>query len=297
MIMRTGVLACGALSLIVHMASAVVFTRPAPVEIAGTTPAAARLGNSFADVAAGSAVSVPGPSTILATPVAAASGIPEKGIIRPTETSSAKPLPLITAPTNAAVASVPDARVAAAPAALAPVSPETTVTGTEAAEGAAPLEASLRPRPRPEPETLAAPDPAPPRPRAAEPAPPSGTLRGAEAESAGVAEGVAEGTSRDADGQGEAAATAGNAGASNYPGVVMRKINRTRKPKVGARGTATVGFEIAANGALARLVILNSSGNAAIDAAAMDHLQRAAPFPPPPAGAERRFQVAYESRG
>jgi protein TonB len=77
----------------------------------------------------------------------------------------------------------------------------------------------------------------------------------------------------------------------------MRKISRTRKPKVGARGTAVVGFEIAASGALASVRILRSSGHEALDAAATDHLRRAAPFPAPPAGAQRRFQIVYESRG
>lgn len=91
-------------------------------------------------------------------------------------------------------------------------------------------------------------------------------------------------------------AEAGNAAATNYPGAVMRKISRTRKPRVGMRGTAIVGFEVAGNGGLAGVQVLQSSGAAEIDAAAVEHLRRAAPFPPPPAGAERRFQVAYDSR-
>jgi TonB family protein len=112
-------------------------------------------------------------------------------------------------------------------------------------------------------------------PHSRDPTPPSGAAAGAaEAERSGVAEGTDQGRSREPSDEDAVATEAANAAASNYPGAVMRKINRTRKPNVGARGTAVLGFEIASNGALASNQVLRSSGSATIDAAAVDHLQR-----------------------
>jgi protein TonB len=77
----------------------------------------------------------------------------------------------------------------------------------------------------------------------------------------------------------------------------MRQLSRTPRPEAGRRGAAVVGFEVGSGGELRRAVILRSSGHEAIDRAAVEHLRRAAPFPAPPQGADRRFQVRYESRG
>ncbi|MCV2893570.1 energy transducer TonB [Lentibacter sp. XHP0401] len=87
------------------------------------------------------------------------------------------------------------------------------------------------------------------------------------------------------------ASTKGNAAASNYPGTVMRKISRVPKPRVGSTGTATVRFTISANGGLASASIARSSGIASLDRAALKVIQRAAPFPKPPAGAQRSFTL------
>ncbi|MFN3208728.1 MAG: TonB family protein [Roseovarius sp.] len=83
----------------------------------------------------------------------------------------------------------------------------------------------------------------------------------------------------------------GNAAASNYPGQVMRKISRVPRPRVGSRGTAVVAFRIAGNGGLAGVSIARSSGSSALDQAAVRMIQRAAPFPPPPAGARTSFSI------
>ncbi|MGK7754235.1 MULTISPECIES: energy transducer TonB family protein [unclassified Roseovarius] len=83
----------------------------------------------------------------------------------------------------------------------------------------------------------------------------------------------------------------GNAAASNYPGKVMRKISRVPRPRVGSRGTAVVAFRIAGNGGLAGVSIARSSGSSALDQAAVRMIQRAAPFPPPPAGARTSFSI------
>ncbi|MEP4194805.1 MAG: TonB family protein [Aliishimia sp.] len=91
-------------------------------------------------------------------------------------------------------------------------------------------------------------------------------------------------------------AQAGNAAISNYPGKVMRKIMRVRKPNVRARGAAIVAFRVAANGGLARVSITRSSDSNALDQAALRVIKSAAPFPAPPAGAQRAFSVTIKGR-
>ena len=76
----------------------------------------------------------------------------------------------------------------------------------------------------------------------------------------------------------------GNAAASNYPGKVMKKISRVPKPRVGKKGTSVVAFTIAPGGGLSAISLARSSGSAILDQAALRVVQRAAPFPPPPAG-------------
>ncbi|NHB77495.1 energy transducer TonB [Rhodobacter calidifons] len=332
-----GAMVFGALSVLAHLGGAMILGEPDGPEIAGTAPAAARLGNSFADVAAGSAVSVPGLATATPTPAALAPDPAPDAALVPVETQAETaapaevpatvpatlPPPLAPVPPEAAAtvslqepiaevapAAIPQgtavppetlraALAAPLPAALTPAPPRETIPAVDPATA---LATSPRPRPRQTPETSVrvapTPEAAPERKTKAKPKPSSAAEAGAaEAERKGLVEGTEQGTLSEAPGKGPVASETGNAAASNYPGSVMRKISRTRKPQVGARGTAVVGFEIAANGSLASVRILTSSGNEAIDAAAVDHLRRAAPFPVPPAGAQRRFQVAYESRG
>ena len=58
-----------------------------------------------------------------------------------------------------------------------------------------------------------------------------------------------------------------------------------RKPRGGAAsGTAVVKFTVNAGGALVALSLARSSGNAALDAAALESVRRAAPMPAPPDG-------------
>ena len=88
---------------------------------------------------------------------------------------------------------------------------------------------------------------------------------------------------------------AGNAAASNYPGIVIRKIQR-RKSRTNIRGVAVVTFAIAPNGALARVSVVQSSGSATLDKIAVDAVRRAAPFPPPPVGAKVSFRLSIKGR-
>jgi protein TonB len=94
----------------------------------------------------------------------------------------------------------------------------------------------------------------------------------------------------------DSAATSGNAEASNYPGLVMRHVARGRRPDISARGAARVTFRIGGSGALAGARVSRSSGSAALDRAALGVIRRAAPFPPPPAGAARTFTVEIRGR-
>ena len=89
---------------------------------------------------------------------------------------------------------------------------------------------------------------------------------------------------------------AGNASAANYPGRVRQQVSRMRQPRISTRGTATVAFTVAANGTLASLGLARASGVARIDREAIDLIRRAAPFPPPPPGAQTSFTVPISWR-
>ena len=88
----------------------------------------------------------------------------------------------------------------------------------------------------------------------------------------------------------------GNAAASNYPGLVMRHIARVRLPRATSRGAALLQFSIADGGRLASVGVARSSGSSRLDRAAVTVVQKAAPFPAPPAGAQRRFSIKIEGR-
>lgn len=83
----------------------------------------------------------------------------------------------------------------------------------------------------------------------------------------------------------------GNAAASNYPGKVMKKISGVPKPRVGSKGTSVVAFTISPGGGLSTISLARSSGSSRLDRAALQVVQRAAPFPPPPAGARRSYSI------
>ena len=91
-------------------------------------------------------------------------------------------------------------------------------------------------------------------------------------------------------------AATGNAAVSNYPGQVMRRISRVSRPRVGSKGTAVVAFSVASNGGVASVSLARSSGSARLDQAALSMIRRAAPFPPPPPGAQRSFSIQVKGR-
>jgi protein TonB len=82
----------------------------------------------------------------------------------------------------------------------------------------------------------------------------------------------------------------GSASASKYPGLVQAKVTRAAKYPSKARGDAgeaLVSFTVGASGTVTKVALARSSGNAALDTAALAAVDRAAPFPPIPEAAGR----------
>jgi len=79
----------------------------------------------------------------------------------------------------------------------------------------------------------------------------------------------------------------GGAAASKYEGQVQAKVNRAvRKVATSRGGRGILRFALGANGNVLSVSILDSSGDPAVDAAAVTAVQRAAPYPaiPPATG-------------
>ena len=74
---------------------------------------------------------------------------------------------------------------------------------------------------------------------------------------------------------------------TKYQGQVLSKIRRALRNYRGPRGNGelVVQFVASANGTASGISVISSSGNAGFDAAAVDIIRRAAPFPPIPADA------------
>ncbi|MGH6800095.1 MAG: TonB family protein, partial [Methylocella sp.] len=59
----------------------------------------------------------------------------------------------------------------------------------------------------------------------------------------------------------------------------------------GAKGIAIIGFVLEESGRVASVSLLRSSGEADLDAESVALVNRAAPFPPPPPGAQDSFAI------
>jgi protein TonB len=79
------------------------------------------------------------------------------------------------------------------------------------------------------------------------------------------------------------------AAVTKYPGQVLSKLRRALRYPRGGRGTGEVSvrFTVSAAGSASGVRVVKSSGNPVFDKAAMDTVQRAAPFPPIPREAGR----------
>lgn len=102
---------------------------------------------------------------------------------------------------------------------------------------------------------------------------------------------------RAAQGQQGGQGSGGAAQMASWQQQVSRRLNSARRyPRSagGATGTAVVGFTVTANGGLGGVSLLRSSGNPALDQAALDAVSRAAPFPPPPSGVNTPLGVPVD---
>jgi protein TonB len=311
-------------ALVAHAALAAALVSRETTEIEGGAGSAeVRLGNAFADMAAGTLSSVSAKDAEVSAPETPDRLTAERAKPTPSETGvtagdpapadaaqPAKADPVLSGPTLSVAHAVPVAHAEApalvqtalpAPDAARALQPPPISERVEAeASDSAAVTRSLRPMQRSaefeaahEPVQVAKPKPQPatkPAPRA-KPAP-GNSERNAQA---GEATGQREAVARQSGTAGRQQA-AGNAAASNYPGLVMRKLSRAGKPRVNARGTAVVAFSIAATGGLSSVSLARSSGSAALDQAALQLVRGAGPFPKPPAGARRSFSVQIKGR-
>ncbi|WP_416367854.1 TonB family protein [Tritonibacter mobilis] len=304
MIARSPLIACVSLfcALAAHAALLVDLEETAVEIEGGDTQAPAALGSSFADLVQGTATTVEADAARHTTPV---DPVPPA---LPTQVSATPLAPVTTpasAPTSAEVSAsvkpalppVTEASPSPIAAAVAPVeapAPEVQPDRAEALDSASELAPQESPRPLRRPE--AAPQardevetqaPAAPAPRGNSTVNArAGSETGAEQQRASQAA-----STRPAAGSG-----AGNAAASNYPGQVMRKISRVRKPRTSVRGVAYVSFVIGSGGQLASVRIRKSSGSTELDQLALQQIRRAAPFPPPPVGARTQYSIAIKGR-
>ncbi len=306
-------LAAMGIAVAVHMGSIVSSNWETTVEIeAGAGASIARLGTSFADMSAGQfsaqtpteTLNPATPQEVLAaqrpTPITTETAADTGRRITPSRTlgltaplastRAARPDPT---PVNAAAQPMPV--VPPVMETLAPIASQDTLMATDEttrAPSSSPRPASRNPQAvppemiRPEPQRrLAAPEPTP---RASE----TGTLTNQQGQTDGDRQNTSPTT-------GTATATAqqsGNAAASSYPGQVMRQLSRAGRPRLSARGAATIAFTIAANGRVASVSVAHSSGSQQLDRAAQRLVQRAGPFPLPPPGATRSFSVEIKGR-
>jgi protein TonB len=278
-------------SVAAHAAFLGLTVREETAQIEGGAQATvAALGNSFADMAAG----VMAPDA-----VEVVQEMPEPPAQQPEPVQQTPAAPVETPPLKAESSlAVPVSPEPATPL-HAQETPQVTQPVTPAVQEPLPDQAatqvSRRPALRPKSVEAMAPKPAP-APKASPPKPqPKGNAR--TAARAGSAEGQATAQAKAASQRKAAKAAKGaNAAASNYPGQVMARIERQRRPRTSSRGSATIAFTVAGNGALASARLAASSGSAQLDQAALELVRRASPFPPPPAGAQRSFSIRIKGR-
>ncbi|MEJ6392167.1 TonB family protein [Gymnodinialimonas sp. 2305UL16-5] len=299
-----GALAAVFLSGGAHLVGSAWFAaEPPPLLDGGGEPAPARLGTAFADMVAG----MPGTSRpdlvepteadrTMTEPVQPDQAMPnETAEVDPSQTEAAATLAQPT--TNEAPIAATPSVIAATPRAERPAAeqaipaPATEVAAANGDELLAPL---VSPRPARRPDDLAPePQPEPPTPTqsAASGNAATDTIRGSATGSEDAGATVTSPNPQPAPQAGDAAAVAA------YPGQVMRQISRQGRPRLRHTGPdAVVAFQIGSNGALVGASVSRSSGNAELDQTGLSIIQRAAPFPPPPLGAQTSFSVAFGGR-
>jgi protein TonB len=97
-------------------------------------------------------------------------------------------------------------------------------------------------------------------------------------------EGVAKSSGRVAASQGDIA---------GYAALVRARVAAHKPSGSGVKGTVTIRFGVSRSGAVSFAAIASSSGNPALDRAALSAVHQAAPFPSPPNGAAVSFAVPF----
>lgn len=263
---RFAAFAAFALALAVHAGLVLALVRPQEVKLEGAgQPQDAALGATFAS---------------LATPTLPAENAePALQASRPTPLAAPSPEAATAATALTPIAARPAVKPAALPAAPSAV----------AAEPEAKPKPVTQPSPKAKPRATAKPAKKPaPKPQA-KPAPKP--AKKGSAAGRNTAKTKPSGTTKKPPRK-----KVGNAAASNYPGRVNRHIAKRGRPSVGVKGRAVIRFTISANGRLASASVARSSGSAKLDRAALRLVRRAAPFPRPPAGAQRSFSIGIKGR-
>lgn len=104
----------------------------------------------------------------------------------------------------------------------------------------------------------------------------------------GIAQGGREGKASNESAGNQRRSEAGNAAVSNYPGQVANKLRRAIRQHRGRdRGQVLVSFTVGKSGQVSGVRVARGSGSPQLDQAAVDTVNRAAPFPPIPDAAGR----------
>jgi len=295
-----------AVSVALHAGGLVVLAPDPPAALAGGPPQLAMIGNSFEDAAAGRLA----PSEVRAevAPVA----VPEVTPVptpEATATPARSPMTETVRPQDAPRATpAPPSRIEASPV-TAPIPPGPSILVPTTPAAPAPQAATAPPeriaaRDRPEPQTPDADTPRP-QPRGARPVqtaevprppPPAPSGSAAQDSRAGQTGGAQQGNAVQAAQGGAAQSASDGRAVAAYPQLVNRHLGRLSRPNARFNGATVIAFSIAPGGGLAAVQVAQSSGNAEFDRIALAHVQRAAPFPPPPPGAQRSFNVTVRGR-
>ncbi|WP_112989167.1 energy transducer TonB [Rhizobium sp.] len=320
---KLGVTAACIGSFIFHSALAialivgVVVTPEQPEEEAGETVSVIMLGDSDLDQASsGEETAEPQPEEIVAEQVQ-----PETAQ-QPTEVQpDAQPVdPQPVAPTQEVTRVSPENMTAVEPEVLTSqvpaetsvvqpmatevpteVQPEVTETPPATPEDVAPVKPTETAEIPPEPETVPTPDPKPvaqkpvekPKPVEKKQPPKKVVTRsGSQGENKqdsrrGASDGVDQASDQDSRSAGNRGGS-GSAAVANYPGKVQSKIRRSvRVPseyrRMNAAMSVRIRLSINGSGGVSSLSVARSSGIPELDAAVVDGVRRAAPFPPLPA--------------
>ncbi len=301
-----------AVSVGVH-ASGLIALAPEPARSLEGGPAQlAMIGNSFEDAVAGRLTPseqvsetepvTPPETTQAPTPEVTPATAPVSEPLTAEATPPAEPMPTETTP--AAVPVVPNTP-AIVP--TAPTPPEITTQAAPPEETAPAPPDRIVAQSGPEVQTPDADTPRPqPRgerpaqvveaPRREPPAQQAPTGSAAQDSRAGQTTGNAQGNAAQSAQGGAAQSASDGRAAAAYPQQVNRHLSRLRRPSARFNGETVVTFTIAPGGGLASVVVARSSGSAEFDQIAVSHVHGAAPFPAPPPGAQRSFNVTVQGR-